>query len=316
MLYRTLGRTGRSVSTLGLGGHTYDIGEGKFATLDERATLVKTLLDHGVNYFDTTWFHEVELLADSLRRLQVDPATLHLSLQHVDGMSDPDWPRKLRRELTSRLDLLGLKKAPLFLMGTGNGKPSRHTITAAIHAMNDLRAEGLIDHVGVSCHELADYAPLADAIEDTDGVDYLMLRYNFKYRQIEQRLIPLALQRNIGVVAMLIFCWDCGPGAWGRRISVFEGAKESTPAQENIRWILQRPAIATTVPAMNTLHEVHANLQAASDLSRPADTSSFQAFLNRLWSPAELQHLAAHAESQDIRTRAAALLVGDGSTQP
>src|SRR5258708_6632276 len=68
MQQRTLGRTSLNVSVLGLGGHTYPVGEGGFCTYEERAQLVARLLEGGVNYFDTTWMNEVELLADSFRR--------------------------------------------------------------------------------------------------------------------------------------------------------------------------------------------------------------------------------------------------------
>ena len=45
------------------------------------------LVDSGINYFDTTWVNEVELLADSFRRIDMKEACI-VSLQFVDGISD------------------------------------------------------------------------------------------------------------------------------------------------------------------------------------------------------------------------------------
>eukprot|EP01043_Picozoa_sp_COSAG02_P097951 COSAG02_NODE_34138_length_489_cov_0.664103_2_plen_74_part_01 len=70
---RTLGRTGLSVSALGVGGHTYPVGDGTdfYTSHEQRAALIGRLLEAGVNYFDTTWLNELELLVDSFNRLGV-----------------------------------------------------------------------------------------------------------------------------------------------------------------------------------------------------------------------------------------------------
>jgi len=316
MEYRTLGRTGLRVSTLGLGGHTYPVGPDGFCTPEERARLVARLEAGGVNYFDTTWLNEVELLADSFRRADVGEGC-HVSLQFVDGVSDPAWREKLRGELESRLALLGYSQAPLFLMGVGNRCPELGEIVAALEAMARLRDEGLIRWIGLSCHEISRFDALADAIEQADLIDYLMIRFNPKYPQASERLFPVARSRNVGIVGMKAFCWDCGPDQWGRRISVFEPVEASgrtpapaafTAAQESLRWVLQQPGLATTVPAMNAPWEAEQNLRAVADLRRPADVSGFAPYLDRLWGPAQLTALAHSAESAAIRQRAEALL--------
>ena len=316
MQRRTLGRTNLSVSALGLGGHTYPVGPGGFRTLDERARLVARLIEGGVNYFDTTWVNEVELLADSYQRIGMKDTPV-VSLQYVDGISDAGWRTKLRGEVERRLTVMGYSSAPLFLMGVGNNKPPLAEIIAALEAMARLKAEGLIEHIGVSCHEISRFETLADAIEHTDLVDYMLIRFNYKFPQAAERLFPVAAAHNVGIVAMKVFCWDCGPDQWGRRISVFEpvaaadrgaAALSQVPAQQSLRWALQHPAISTAVPAMNALWEVEQNLWAAEHLDAPVETDSFSAFQDRLWDPAQLAELADCAESAAIRERAAALL--------
>lgn len=316
MQQRILGRTGFSVSVLGLGGHTYPVGENGFCSFDERARLVGRLLAAGTNYFDTTWMNEVELLADSLRRCEVKEAP-YVSLQFVDGISDGNWRGNLRREVERRLEIMGWSRAPLFLMGVGNNRPPLSEIVAALEAMHRLREEGLIANIGVSCHELTRFDTVADAIEQTDLIDYMLIRYNYKFPSAAERLFPIARSRNVGIVGMKVFCWDCGPDQWGRRISVFEPitaegridrSDTPLPAQESLRWVLQQPGIATIVPAMNALWEVEQNLQAIEDLDRPVDTGGFATGITRLWEPDQLSDLAEHAESAAIRERAVALM--------
>ena len=262
---RRLGRTGLQVSRLGVGGHTYPIGHdaGAFCTPDQRARLIRCLVDGGVNYFDTTWMNEVELLADSLRRAEIRQP-LHVSLQYVDGISDPRWRERLRAELEGRLTVMRYDRAPLFIMGVGNHRPPTSEIAAACEAMHALKTEGLIRNIGVSCHDLDAFAKIAEVIEATNLLDYLMIRYNWKFPQAADRLFPVAQRHDVGIVAMKVFCWDCGPDHWDRRISVFEPTqpeerRSSIPAlnaaQRSLLWCLQSAPCATTVPSVNAFWE-------------------------------------------------------------
>jgi predicted aldo/keto reductase-like oxidoreductase len=218
---RMLGRTGLEVSVLGVGGHTYPVGEGAsdYATHEQRASVVARLLEGGVNYFDTTWLNELELLVDSFKRLGVlgrvhqstAPAErIVVSLQSVDGCTDlPPEPRaRLREEVTSRLALLELDAAPLFIVGMGNGHPTPARVADICAALAELVAEGLIEHAGMSCHDVTAFDTIADAIEGGAALDYLMLRFNPKWPQAA-RLLQVAARENIGVVGMKVFCWDC-----------------------------------------------------------------------------------------------------------
>ena len=91
-----------------------------------------------------------------------------------------------------------------------------------MEALAGLRHEGLIRNLGVSCHELSRFDTLASIIEETDLIDLMMLRFNFKFPQAAERLFPVARRRNVGLVAMKVFCWDCGPDQWGRRKLAYE----------------------------------------------------------------------------------------------
>lgn len=318
MQTRTLGRTGYEVSLLGLGGHTYRVGETAdcYCTADDRALLVERLVSAGVNYFDTTWLNEVELLADSFRRAGIRSDQLNVSIQYVDGMSDPKWPEKLRGEIDSRLRILGWSSAPLFIMGVGSS-PSAKEMEAACVAMNELRQEGLIHNVGVSCHELTLLNDLADVIERTDMIDYMMVRYNWKCQQAADRLFPIAASRNVGVVLMKAFCWDCGPGHWDRRISMFEpvddpGRRSGQPnaAQRSLMWCAQNSPCSTMVPSINALWEAEQLIKVVqlADAHSPVDTSDFGVFGSRLDDRGYLSALCVNSESLDIRDRARQLL--------
>lgn len=312
---RRLGRTGYEVFPLGLGGHTYPIGYGTqfFVTLEQRASLISALVKSGVNYFDTTWINEVESLADSFRRAGIGDKSL-VSMQYVDGFLDNKWKTNLRLELETRLSIMGYSSAPLFLMGMGHGKLSYRELVDGCEAMVKLRDEGIIKNIGISCHCFEYFPLITKLIQETDIIDYMMIRFNWKDQYAAEELFPIAKNYDIGIVAMKVFCWDCGPGQWQRRISVFEPVSNDErslalmPSQRSLIWTLQNSPSTVVVTAINTMREVEQNLHAIDHLEEIIDTSDFKLYLDRLWSKDKLSLIAEHAESKTIRDRAKILL--------
>ena len=316
MPVRRLGRTGYKVSVLGLGGHTYPVGRGPgcFMTPDDRAKLIHHLVSSGVNYFDTTFMQEVELLADSLKRADIKKDTIHISLQFANGISNAQWRQTLRREVEARLDVLGYTYAPLFLMGIMGGEISYANVVEACEAMKRLKEENLIGNIGLSCHTVSMYPMVSRAIRETDIIDYIMVLFNWKYPQANEELFVVAEGHDVGIVAMKIFCWDT---EWGRRISVFEpvtydthtqGNQSLTPAQRHLLWCIQNSPCDVVVPSMNTVREAGENIRALSSINVQVMTDDFERYSRRLWEKREIRQLALHAESRTIRERAEALL--------
>jgi len=316
-LVRRLGRTGFAVNVLGLGGHTYPIGEDPdcFMSPDTRSQLISRLVSAGVNYFDTTDMCEVEVLADSFTRAGIgDNVVVSIHGGHI---RDPKWREQLRSGIESRLETLGYSCAPLFITSVGDGEASYVDVLSACEAMRKLKEEKLLQNIGLSCHTISLFPVISKVIRETDLIDYIMIRFNWKFRQANEELFPVAEEHDVGIVVMKLFCWDCGPSQWGRRISVFEPVaavshiKTSsflTSAQRNILWCIQNAPCDVIVPSMNTMREVEENIQALSSMDAYADTDDFEKYSGRLWNKKEIKSLARHAESSIIRDRAKFLL--------
>jgi predicted aldo/keto reductase-like oxidoreductase len=272
-----LGRTGFEISVLGLGGHTYQVDDDgrKLKHHENRARLISHLISSGVNYFDTTWIHEVKLLSDSFKRAGVKGQTF-VSLQYVDGISDPHWPQKLRREIEVRLTIMGYTYAPLFLMGMGNRNVAYTDVLAACEAMAKLKEEGLIQNLGISCHTINLFPLITRVIQETDLLDYIMIRFNLKFQQANETLFPTAKKHDVGIIVMKVFCWNCGPNEWDKPIGVFEpvpnehrtaNSQSLTPAQQNLLWCIKNSPCDMAVVAMNSLWEFDQNIKALHSMS-------------------------------------------------
>jgi predicted aldo/keto reductase-like oxidoreductase len=315
---RLLGRTGFEVSVLGLGGHTYPIGKSSdcFCSFEDRVRLIRHLVSAGVNYFDSTWTKEVKLLADSMRCINFDE-NAYVSLQYVDAISDLNWRNRLRGEVEKRLTIMDYTYAPLFLMGLGNENVPYNELTAACEAMMRLKEEGLVQNIGVSCHRLDLFPLISRAIQETNVLDYIMIRFNWKYRQANEELFAIAEDKDVGIVVMKIFCWDCGPSQWTRNISIFEPVRDEdrtsdrqslSPAQRNLLWSIQNSPCHVIVPSINTMWEANQNIQALRMINLDVDTTDFEKYSKRLRNEDEIKMLSLFAESKTIRDRALSLL--------
>jgi len=314
---RRLGRTGFQVNVLGLGGHTYPVGSGPdcFMSPEARSQLVHHLVASGLNYFDTTWIQEVELLSDSFRRANIKENVV-VSI-NTGCISESQWRHNLRHEIESRLDILGYSHAPLLVNSVGDGEATYAEIISACETLNRLKEEELVHNIGLSCHTISLFPMISKIIRETDILDYLVIRFNWKFQQANEELFPVAEEHDVGIVLMKIFCWDCAPLQWGKRISVFEPITGESrigdnlslnPAQRHLLWCMQNSPCDVVIPSMNTMREAEENIQAISSIGVKAGTDDFEKYSRRLWKKKEIRKLALYAESKTIREMAEILL--------
>ena len=316
-LTRRLGRTGFRVNVLGVGGHAYQVGDSPdcFTTPDARSQLISHLVSSGVNYFDTTDIQEVEVLADSFRRADIKQKVVVSS--HGGCIMDVQWRDRLRPGIEARLEILGDSRAPLFISNVGDGDATYADVVAACETMTKLKEDQLVQNIGLSCHTISLFPVISKIIRETDILDYIMIRFNWKFQQANEELFPVADEHDVGIVVMKLFCWDGIPSQWDRRISVFEpltrenhneNNSSPTPAQRNILWCIQNSPCNVVVPSMNTMREVEENIDALKSIDVKVGTDDFEKYGDRLWDKKEIKMLARYAESKPIRERAELLL--------
>jgi len=128
-----------------------------------------------------------------------------------------------------------------------------------------MKQQGRVRHVGITTSEGRRHAEFEQVMR-AHPLDFVQLTYNIVDREAEQRLLPLARERGIAVLANRPF----REGALLRRLqrAPLPGwANEircTTWAQAVLKFIVSHPAVTCAIPATTRVDHVRDNLAAAS----------------------------------------------------
>ena len=234
MNYKTLGRTGLTVSALGFGGIPIQ-------RIDAEGTkdLIHRLADCGVNYIDTARGYTVseEYLGYALEgiREKFILATKTMA-RTAEGMAK-DIDISLRNLRTDYIELYQVHNPSL---------ADLDTVTApggALEALMAAKEAGKIGHIGVTAHS----SKVFEKALSYDWVETIMFPYNIVETQGED-LIAKCTEKNIGFICMK-------PLAGG-------AIEDATLA---LRFIANNPHVTVAIPGMGTLEEIDQNIAAFCD---------------------------------------------------
>jgi aryl-alcohol dehydrogenase-like predicted oxidoreductase len=190
---RKLGNTDMVASVLGFGGSEIGYERASLATVKK---LLNSALDAGLNVIDTAecYIASEELIGTAVGARRKD-YYLFTKCGHERGWSYPDWrpesllrsiERSLKRLKTDCIDLIQLHSCPEEELRRG----------AVIEALGQARERGYARYLGYS----GDSQAALYAVE-CGAFDTLQTSVSIADQEAIDRILPLALERNIGVVA-------------------------------------------------------------------------------------------------------------------
>jgi aryl-alcohol dehydrogenase-like predicted oxidoreductase len=304
MRYRTYPRTGWKISDIGygmwgMGGWTGSDDEESLRSLDLAVEL-------GCNFFDTAWAygngHSEQLLAETLRR----HADTRLYVATKVPPKDRVWPGKAEtpiadvfppdhiREYTEKslrnlgVDTIDLQQLHVWSDAwTGDEGWKR--------AVEELKREKLITSFGISVNRWEPVNVLRAL--DSGLVDCVQVVYNIFDQNPEDELFPYCQQHGIAILGRVPFdegslTGTLGPdstwpqGDWRNLYFAPARLRETLERVERLlplvppgqtlpelalRFILNHPAVTTTIPGMRRPAHVRANLVASDGRPLPSD---------------------------------------------
>jgi aryl-alcohol dehydrogenase-like predicted oxidoreductase len=128
----------------------------------------------------------------------------------------------------------------------------------------EMKAAGQLRYVGITTSEGRRHAEIEQVMR-TQPIDFVQLSYNLLDREAEQRLLPLAQERGIGVIVNRPF----REGALLRQL-----ARQPLPAwaadidcshwaQVALKFVVSHPAVTCAIPATSQVAHLRQNMAAA-----------------------------------------------------
>jgi hypothetical protein len=228
-LARPFGKTGVTVSALGLSGH-YGLPVAGF----QRA------LEAGVNLL--FWEPNYATLTEFAGRLS--PADRG-ALQFIAGTFEADG-RRVERDAERALRQLKVERLSLFLMFWVQGW---NRITPEVRAtLERLQQSGKVASFSLSTHNRA---LAVEALES--GWNPLMVRHSAAHRGAEQQVLPRAVALGTSIITFNNTCY-------GRLLQPHGGSSPPSPA-DCYRYSLAQPGVTVCLTAPATLAQLDDNLE-------------------------------------------------------
>jgi L-galactose dehydrogenase len=203
--YRRLGKTNLEVSVLSLGsGGPNQFGQVRHVRRSVIKELVRQALDLGINFFDTgSVYGDAEsLLGDALQGLPRDRYVLSSKIMPPQGQKLMR-AEEVRPLVEKSLRDLGVDEVDLFQLHRITPETYVPTVERLLPELERMRTEGKIRFLGITEASVTDptHGVLQRALHD-DFFDAVMLAYHPGNMTAADEILPLAREKDVGVVVM------------------------------------------------------------------------------------------------------------------
>jgi predicted aldo/keto reductase-like oxidoreductase len=201
--HRMLGRTGESVSVIGLGGYHL----GKQSDPDESIRIIRTGIDEGINFLDNCWdYNDGESEIRMGRAVRDGYRQKAFLMTKIDGRNKTaagtQINESLRRLQTDRIDLLQFHEV------IRDSDPDRiFAKGGAMEVVVEAKKAGKIRFVGFTGHKSPDIhlKMLSTAAQHGFTFDAVQMPLNVMdahFNSFEKKVLPVLTKDNIGVLGM------------------------------------------------------------------------------------------------------------------
>lgn len=138
-------------------------------------------------------------------------------------------------------------------------------VATHLDTLRDWKRDGRVRYLGIT-HYTASGAEAVTRLLATETVDFVQINYSVAEREAEQRLLPLARERGIAVIANRPFTTGSllrqlrirRLPAWAAELDCM------TWAQLLLKFVLSHPAITCAIPATANVEHLRENMKAAT----------------------------------------------------
>ncbi len=300
MEYRKLGASGLRVSAIGLGTNAF----GKRADEETSISILHSAFSHGINFIDTANIYagteSERIIGRAIQGRRADIVlTTKAGLPRGEGPNSRGASRShLMTELEGSLRRLGTDYVDLYQIHTFDPETP---LEETLRALDDMVRSGKVRYIGASNYQAWELMK-ALGISDLLGLNRyasIQTSYSLADRTPEIELVPLCLDQGLGLIPYFPLAGGILTGkytaggdapagsrletdpAFGRFMKgdyiglgqdVSELAEEAgcEPAALSMRWLLDKPAVASVIAGATSARQLEANLRSLELAADPA----------------------------------------------
>jgi uncharacterized protein len=248
--YRTLGKTGLKVTTLGFG-----------CMITSDPSVIMRAADLGINYFDTARGYQ-----HGNNEKMVGAALKGKRKQIVLSTKSPAPDKEgALKDLDTSLQQLGTDYVDIWYLHAKNSPGDVHD--ELIEAQQIAKKQGKIRFAGVSTH--SGQKDLLPWLAQKGVFDVVLAAYNFTMDSAMEQALEAAAKGNLGVVGMKVMAGGfrtLKPGD-----STFEKLHREGAMLSALKWTLKNRYVSTTIPSMTDMDQLEENLKAMAQPFGGAD---------------------------------------------
>jgi uncharacterized protein len=259
--YRTLGRTGLKVTTVGMG-----------CMITSDPSVVARALDAGINYFDTARGYQHgnnERMVGTVLGAKRKQVVLSTKTHATDKVQMQQHLEQSLRELnTDYIDIWYLHD---------RNDPSQIT-DETIEIQQIAKQQGKIRFAGVSTH--GGQQQVIPWMAQRGAFDVVLAAYNFTMDATMDQAIETAAKAGMGVVAMKVMAGGTRRARPGSPL--YDRLARPGVLLAALKWVVNKPSVATTIPSMTDNDQLEENLKAMEQPYSSSDAKVLSAHLERI----------------------------------
>jgi diketogulonate reductase-like aldo/keto reductase len=255
LIERAIPSTGERLPAIGVGTwQTFDVGPDAAARRALKEVLVAFAKAGGRVVDSSPMYGSSEsVTGDLVAELDLAPNLFFATKVWTSGRDEGlrQMETSFRRLRVPRMDLMQV----------------HNLVDTAVHTktLQDWKARGRIRYLGITHYTSSAYAEVERWLR-TGNYDFLQINYSLGERESAERLLPLAQEKKVAVIANRPF----GEGALFSRVrgkTLPEWAREigaATWAQFFLKWIISHPAVTCAIPGTGKPGHMLDNLAAGT----------------------------------------------------
>jgi aryl-alcohol dehydrogenase-like predicted oxidoreductase len=264
LIMRAIPSTGEKVPVVGLGSSDTFSRVARSEDFSALREVLKTMVEMGGKVFDTApSYGASEQVAGTIaKELGITNKIFWATKVNRAQGRGPDSkadPAAARAEIQASFDKFAVAKMDLIQVHNLGDVPTQLGI------LKEMKKEGRVRYIGVTTTSDNQYAAIEEIMRN-EPIDFIGIDYAIDQRDVETTILPLALEKKIGVLVYLPF----GRRRLFSRVGTMElpaYAKDfgaTTWAQFFLKYLAAHPAVTAVTPATSQAKHMAENLLAGS----------------------------------------------------